>query len=583
MKKIFKKKIILFLLISLSFTNHAYSVDIPTVDDLNNQVPQLPEKKAPNASENLNQLNEKILTVDEDKILKVLVKDFKIDGNKRYNDELLLSLINENINKELDYNALLNVTTSLSNYYRSQGYLATAYLPPQDIKNGVVNIKITEAILGKITFNVDEGQKLNISKEKIRLKILYKVEDGGGLNISQLDKNIRNFNRTPGINAIAQLEEGKKFGETDVIVTASNTKTISGSSLADNTGSRSSGTGKITNTINMDGLFNLGERFSFTNVATGNNFIDGKQSEESNYYAMSTSFPMGYNGMQGTLRLSKMEYKLSAPFDSTLPSGYSTEYNFTLTRPLIEKLSKNLNATFLISRNDYVNNLSTGNNSNKDMTKATMNFGYDFTDTKLGGGVNYGLFGFTLGKLDVSDNSANFITDQAGADNNGRNLKAIFNYNRLQKITDKTNMLLKFNGQLAADNLDGAEQLTLGGPSGVRAYASSEGAGDAGFVTGIELKRSFFNLPTTLFYDYGKIRLHKDKWVGWNSTNKYLKNKYALKGWGVATDISVFNLFTVQISHSQKIMGNSGEDTNGLDVDGLRWNDRTLITLRKDF
>ena len=583
MKKIFKKKIILFLLISLSFTNHAYSVDIPTVDDLNNQVPQLPEKKAPNASENLNQLNEKILTVDEDKILKVLVKDFKIDGNERYNDELLLSLINENIDKELDYNALLNVTTSLSNYYRSQGYLATAYLPPQDIKNGVVNIKITEAILGKITFNVDEGQKLNISKEKIRLKILYKVEDGGGLNISQLDKNIRNFNRTPGINAIAQLEEGKKFGETDVIVTASNTKTISGSSLADNTGSRSSGTGKITNTINMDGLFNLGERFSFTNVATGNNFIDGKQSEESNYYAMSTSFPMGYNGMQGTLRLSKMEYKLSAPFDSTIPSGYSTEYNFTLTRPLIEKLSKNLNATFLISRNDYVNNLSTGNNSNKDMTKATMNFGYDFTDTKLGGGVNYGLFGFTLGKLDVSDNSANFITDQAGADNNGRNLKAIFNYNRLQKITDKTNMLLKFNGQLAADNLDGAEQLTLGGPSGVRAYASSEGAGDAGFVTGIELKRSFFNLPTTLFYDYGKIRLHKNKWVGWNSTNKYLKNKYALKGWGVATDISVFNLFTVQISHSQKIMGNSGEDTNGLDVDGLRWNDRTLITLRKDF
>ena len=583
MKKIFKKKIILFLLISLSFINHAYSVDIPTVDDLNNQVPQLPEKKAPNASENLNQLNEKILTVDEDKILKVLVKDFKIDGNKRYNDELLLSLINENINKELDYNALLNVTTSLSNYYRSQGYLATAYLPPQDIKNGVVNIKITEAILGKITFNVDEGQKLNISKEKIRLKILYKVEDGGGLNISQLDKNIRNFNRTPGINAIAQLEEGKKFGETDIVVTASNTKTISGSSLADNTGSRSSGTGKITNTINMDGLFNLGERFSFTNVATGNNFIDGKQSEESNYYAMSTSFPMGYNGMQGTLRLSKMEYKLSAPFDSTIPSGYSTEYNFTLTRPLIEKLSKNLNATFLISRNDYVNNLSTGNNSNKDMTKATMNFGYDFTDTKLGGGVNYGLFGFTLGKLDVSDNSANFITDQAGADNNGRNLKAIFNYNRLQKITDKTNMLLKFNGQLAADNLDGAEQLTLGGPSGVRAYASSEGAGDAGFVTGIELKRSFFNLPTTLFYDYGKIRLHKNKWVGWNSTNKYLKNKYALKGWGVATDISVFNLFTVQISHSQKIMGNSGEDTNGLDVDGLRWNDRTLITLRKDF
>jgi Hemolysin activation/secretion protein len=307
-----------------------------------------------------------------------------------------------------------------------------------------------------------KDKKLNISKEKIRMKILYKVEDGGGLNISQLDKNIRNFNRTPGINAIAQLEEGKKFGETDIVITASNTKTITGSSLADNTGSRSSGTGKLTNTLNIDGLFNIGDRFTFTNVATGNNFQKDKQKEESNYYAMSTTFPMGYNGMQGTFRLSKMEYKLSAPFDSTMPSGYSTEYNFTLTRPLIEKLTKNLNATFLVSRNDYVNNLSTGNNSNKDMTKATFNLGFDGTDTKLGGGVNYGLVGITLGNLDLKDNLSNYSTDQAGADNNGRNLKATFNFNRLQKITNKTNILVKFNGQVAADNLDGGEQFNIG-------------------------------------------------------------------------------------------------------------------------
>ena len=329
MKRIINIKTVLISALLLTFISYANAVDIPTVDDLNKQVPQLPNENKPDASENLGKTNENVLESDKEKILKVLVKDFKIDGNKRYDNETLKGLIKENINKELDYDALLYVTTIISNYYRSEGFLATAYLPPQDIKNGIVEIKITEAVLGKITFNVDEEKKLNLSKERIRKKILYKVLDGGGLNISQLDKNIRNFNRTPGINAIAQLEEGKEFGETDIIVTASNTKTITGSSLVDNTGSRSSGRGKLTNTINIDGLLNIGERFSFTNVATGNNFIDGKQSEESNYYAMSTTFPMGFNGMQGTLRLSKMEYKLSAPFDSTIPSGYSTEYNFT--------------------------------------------------------------------------------------------------------------------------------------------------------------------------------------------------------------------------------------------------------------
>ena len=583
MKIIYNLKSILILIFLINFSSFGYAVDIPTVDDLNKQVPQLPGKKEPNASEKLNELDKEVLPNNEEKILKVLVKNFILEGNKRYNDETLKNLIKENINKELDYDALLNITTLISNYYRSKGFLATSYLPPQDIKNGIVQIKITEAELGKITFNVEKSQKLNLSKERIRKKILYKVKDDGGLNIAQLDKNIRNFNRTPGINAIAQLEEGKLFGETDVVITASNTETITGSSLVDNSGSRSSGTGKLTNTINIDGLFNIGDRFSFTNVATGNNFVDGKQSEESNYYALSNTFPLGYNGMQVITRLSKMEYKLSAPFDSTVPSGYSTEYNLTLTRPLIEKLTKNLNATLSISRNDYVNDLSTGNNSNKDMTKALFNLGFDSTDTKLGGGVNYGLFGVTLGDLDLTDNASNFSTDQAGADNNGRNLKATFNFNRLQKVTDKTNMLLKFNGQFAADNLDGGEQFTLGGLNGVRAYASSEAAGDAGFTTSIELKRNFYNFPTTIFYDYGEIRLHKNKWTGWNSTNTDLKNTYALKGWGISTEVPVFNFFNIQLMHSRAIQGNSGVDINGFDVDGLGWDDRTFISLSKQY
>ena len=582
MKKIYNFKSTLTLILLITFSSFVSANDVPTVDDVNKQVPQLPDKKK-ETTEKLNELNKEVLSLDESKILKVLVKDFKLEGNKRYNDETLKNLFKESINKELDYNALLGVTTLISNFYRSNGFLATSYLPPQDIKNGIVQIKITEAELGKIILDVDNAHELNLSEEKIRKKILYKVKDDGGLNIAQLDKNIRNFNKTPGINAIAQLEEGELFGETDIVITANNTETITGSSLIDNSGSRASGTAKLTNTINVDGLFNIGDRFTFTNVATGNTFQSGKQIEESNYYAVASTFPIGYNGMQANMRISKMEYKLSAPYDSTIPSGYSTEYNFTLTRPLIEKITKNLNATLAISRNDYVNDLGTGNNSNKDMTKASLNLGFDSSDTKLGGGVNYGLFGVTLGKLDVTDNATNFTTDQAAADNNGRNLKATFNFNRLQNVTDKTNMLLKFNSQFAADNLDGGEQFTLGGLNGVRAYSSSEAAGDAGFTTGIEVRRDLYNFPTTIFYDYGKIRLHKNRWTGWNSTNTDLKNTYALKGWGMTIDVPVFNLFDIKLTHSRTIQGNSGADSDGLDIDGLSWDDRTFISLTKNY
>ena len=88
------------------------------------------------------------------------------------------------------------------------------------------------------------------------MRILHKIEKDGVLNIDQLDKNVRNLNKIPGINAIAQLEEGKNFGETNVKVTPINTETIFGNTLVDNNGSRSSGYNKITNTLNFDGLFN---------------------------------------------------------------------------------------------------------------------------------------------------------------------------------------------------------------------------------------------------------------------------------------------------------------------------------------
>ena len=162
MKRIINLKTVLISALLLSFVSYANAVDIPTVDDLNKQVPQLPSEKKPDASESLGKTDEKALEKDEEKILKVLVKDFKIDGNKRYDNETLKNLIKENINKELDYDALLYVTTIISNYYRSEGFLATAYLPPQDIKNGIVEIKITEAVLGTITFNVDEEKRLSL-------------------------------------------------------------------------------------------------------------------------------------------------------------------------------------------------------------------------------------------------------------------------------------------------------------------------------------------------------------------------------------------------------------------------------------
>tara|TARA_A100001011_G_scaffold108055_1_gene114656 strand:- start:1369 stop:3129 length:1761 start_codon:yes stop_codon:yes gene_type:complete len=582
-------KIYLVFFFLFTFANLVYAEDIPKVDDLNKNFPKLPQKPKELPSDEFQlEREKKTEQATGEQLLKILVKDYIFEGNTKYLDSELKDLIKETFNKELDYYQLIEVTNIITNYYRLNGFLATTYLPPQDIKKGIVKIKITEAKIGKIYFDNSIKEKsneenLNLPKTQIEKRILHKIDISGILNILQLDKNVRNLNKIPGISVLAQLEEGDNFGETNIKITAVNTNTVSGNTLVDNNGSRSSGYHKMTNSLNFDGLLNFGERVTLTNVLSGDHLKEDNH-EESNYYAISSQIPIGYSGMLGTLRISKMEYKLSAPFDSTKPSGYSSEYNLTLDQALIESTNFNFNTSLSLSNNKYVNDLGTGNNSDKDILKSALTFGFDSTDNKFGGGVMYGSFGFNIAKVDLTDNSDNFDNDQTGADTNGRNLKATFNLNRLQRLTEKTNLLVKFNGQLAADNLDGAEQLSLGGPNALKSYPSNEAAGDSGFVSGVELKRTFLkDIESAVFYDYGKIKLHKKLWNNWNSTNTGLKNNYHLQGYGISLSKPLLNSFNINASYSRKKSHNSGRDVSGKDVDGLMWNNRKLISINGQF
>ena len=566
---------VLFLIL---FSSSLHAETIPTVDDLNKELPQLPKQQE---EQTLIEPKTNIEQDNQDQLLKILVTDILFDGNIKYSSEELKKSIENFISQELNYDDLLNVTNIISNYYRTRGFLATAYLPEQNINEGIIIIKIVEGKLGKIIIDTGSSE-INLSKKRIKRFINNKLEKESVLNISQLDKNIRQINSLYGINAVAELQEGENFGETDIKIQIFNTPMFSGSTITNNHGSRSSGTGRLSNSINIDGLFNLGERFIFSSTMTGD-VLNEDQYEKSNYYALSAIFPLGYNGLQSTFRTSKMEYKLSDPFDSTKPSGYSTEYNVTLSKKLIETLRFNLNSSLSLSRNDYVNDLNTGNNSNKDTTKALLNVGFDKTDNAFGGGVNFGSISFSLGDVDLTDNQTNFETDQTTTDTNGRNLKSNLILNRLQNLNQKTNLLIKFNGQYAADNLDGSDQFSLGGVNGVRAYPSSEASGDLGFVTNLELKRNFDKFEGTLFYDYGKIKLHKHLYENWNSTNPKLKNNYILRGWGFALDATIFKDINFNATYAFTIGNNPGSDTETKDVDGLTKGNRAYFSLTKNY
>jgi hemolysin activation/secretion protein len=279
-----------------------------------------------------------------------------------------------------------------------------------------------------------------------------------------------------------------------------------------------------------------------------------------------------------------MEYKLRAPYSSTAPSGFSTEFSTSVTAPFIQSTKTNLSSSLAVSKNKYVNDVISGNNSKKHLDKLSLSLNFDRRDNFFEGGINYGFIEFSVGELNLRDNITNHSTDQSSTRNAGNSRVANLNINRLQKIDDNYFLSVKFKGQYSADNLDGAEQFSLGGSNGVRAYPNNEGAGAMGYLTTLEIKRLLGNnIEAALFYDYGRTMLYKFLWTGWNDANTAISNNYSLEGYGVSLDWNIIENVKLNFLHARKLGSNQGKDASGNDSDGLSKDRRTLLSLNLSF
>mgnify|MGYP001085963469 CR=1 FL=1 len=113
---------------------------------------------------------------------------------------------------------LLGIPAAFDALYAAKGYLATAYLPEQDISRGVVRVELLEARIGRIYL---EG--LRWTREEYVLERLG-ARPGDLVNLGRLDEAIKYFNRTNTVKLRADLAAGEDFGTTDVTVYVQDTE-----------------------------------------------------------------------------------------------------------------------------------------------------------------------------------------------------------------------------------------------------------------------------------------------------------------------------------------------------------------------
>ncbi len=434
----------------------------------------------------------------------ILVKSFSFSGNDHVNNEILQALAKNYENKELTFTQITELTSSITKYYREKGYfVARAYLPAQNIldNNNVLEIAVIEGNYGEFKLNnnslvKDSSVQAMIDDAKARDNVI---------STNTLERAMLIINDTPGVVVTqADVKAGKQVGTSDFIITTDKTNRVNGYVLADNTGSRYTGENRLMAGVNINSPFNIGDKISLSGLVSNEaNLLNGR---------VAYSAPLSSNGLIGEVSYSQTNYSLTEEYKDLDAQGTAKTIDASLKYPLIRTRAENLYLTMNVASKDLEDKVdSTSDVTKKDSKSITLGTDYDKTyllnnfnsSSKISFNVKYGNLSF--------DDDADKITDEAGADTNGNyskvNLDILNTIAFTNELSLDTNLKLQY--ALANKNLDGSEDISIGGSTGVKLYPDGEVSAENGYVFNAELKYKLpqlnsLNSTVGVFYDRGR-------------------------------------------------------------------------------
>ncbi|CAM8272592.1 ShlB/FhaC/HecB family hemolysin secretion/activation protein [Candidatus Methylopumilus planktonicus] len=562
--------LLLFTYVVLSiFSSVAYAVTTNTPTDAGDalrQIERIQEIERPKIPKLIEKKEEKPLLKEGEK---VKVTSFVFKGNKIITTEELESFVKKYIGTELTFNEITQAVVSISLLYERKGYLAQATLPEQNITDGIIQVNILEAHFGGTTYlPMGNGEKPNVRESRVMDIVYPSSKVNGPLDLKRLERGILLANDLPGIGVGANLKPGQEVGHTDVEVQIENRARFNTSILADNYGSRSTGYERVLVSANLLNPLRLGDDLNTTILKTAG----------TEYIRLNYSLPVGNDGLRIGSNATYLEYKvITNEFKSLEPNGHSAGFGLEASYPIYRSRDKNLNLDFDYDVKAFKNNTITEVTSDYYTRIFSTSLSGEFVDQwLLDGATNNAKFVFDHGKNDLK-NSPNYATDISNSHTHGIFNRAQLSFRRDQFLKNDYTLVIKGSGQFTDHNLDSSQKFYLGGPTGVRAYPSSEGSGSEGYLLNLELKKDLpFNLTGSIFYDEGYVRQNVDNFdssgVVINALNTYKLKGYGLEfTWRGPLKTNVFFTYAKRDGTNPNRVQDTGKDQDGTLYKDIFW------------
>jgi hemolysin activation/secretion protein len=489
----------------------------------------------------------------------------RFSGNSQIMETDLQLLIVENLGKKLGFNELQAVADTVSNFYRGKGYfVARAYLPQQEIKDGIIEIAVLEGRVGATS--VKQEGSIRTAASVAQGLLNTNVPVGSIVQEKALERAALLANDLPGVDASISLDPGAQTGDTNVTLTTTEGKIFSATVDLDNHGNRFTGQYRLGTTLSLNSPFGLGDQLGLRLMHTDEKLAMIR----ANY-----SLPVGNNGARMGAAISRVVFEVCCQAAGFSPKGDSTQYTLFGLYPLERQRDRSIFLSANYDHKEQRNNPGAGLIGERALNVVTLGANLQTRDNFGGGGVGFANISVGLGELDIKD-AAGITADAASTRAAGSFAKLGMQASRIQRLNSTFSLYGGINAQIASKNLDSAEKFALGGATGVRGYPSGEGTGDEGYVAQIELRA---DLPIEgsvqwqgfMFYDNGAVRVNNRNFI----VGGLVPNSYYLSSWGLGLNITRTGVFQIRALWAKKVGDNEGATPpNFNDVDGRKGKSR---------
>lgn len=412
--------------------------------------------------------------------IQVRVNELRLEGNTALPDEVFQEILDAYQGRLLSFEDIRRVADAIVTKYRENDYLTvSAYLPEQDLNDGVVTIQVVEASVDQVSV---EGNQ-HYSEEYIRWMFepaLWKA-DGGLPKRSDIQRQLLLLNDTSDLFVRSVVREGEKEGTVGLILQSQDSRPIHFGLDYNNLGARATGRNRLGATFEWGNFSNAGDTLRLRYVESD---LLNPNTDGLDLFNVSYSRPLTNTGTYFDLSYANSAFGVGEELQILDIRGEADVISVGLRQNLLRSSDANVDITGSFVYQDISNSILGQQFSRDKLRELVLGISGDCAG---GGGRTYGSGRITqdLGPA-FGGTSPNDPMASRGA--GGGFTKLNFDLSRVQKLNDISYLVLRAAHQTTFSPLPFAEQFGLGGLSTVRGYGQSSYLGDTGYNVSAEVR-----------------------------------------------------------------------------------------------